>query len=206
MTKHSKEIVGGLTAAVAAVAGAQVASAADAAMPDISTDWSGPYIGVSLGVEGGQTPVGLDGNYQLAAGPNFGAFIGVNHEMSNALVIGAELAIQSGVGGDSTHLASEAYNVNFIADSKVKLGMAVSPQTLIYGFGGISAGTLTQYGPHTYDFVAANFGVGAEYKVSQQFSLGVEVLARAPISAYHWDDIANPGLDYQGSLRAAFHF
>jgi len=209
MTKNKKEIAAvGITAAVAVVAGAQVAGAADVTAPEEPVyDWSGVYLGVAAGaVFGGSFPVdNLSNDYNASEDFIFGGFVGVNHQMGD-FVVGGELALQSGfdsTGGDPDH----DYTVDYIADGKLKLGYALD-QFMIYVFGGVSAGEMeTGSEDHNYGFGGFNYGVGADWMVLDHFSLGAEVLGRTIIDPYNDDSGHSHSQDHwQGMLRASFHF
>jgi outer membrane immunogenic protein len=208
MAKNGKEIVwGGLTAAIAAAAGAQAAAAADFEAP--VDDWTGLYLGVGVGMMGGQFPENASSDYKIESDVVFGGFIGYNQQVGS-LVWGGELALQSGAdskGGDP----GEDYQISYIADAKVKLGMDAG-SFMPYVFAGISGGE-AQYASsqNDYGFFGVNYGLGADVMVTEQFSLGAEVMGRTIIDPYGCCDGASSGggdsrTHYQGMLRAAFHF
>jgi opacity protein-like surface antigen len=209
MTRIKKEVVaGGLTAAVAVVAGAQAATAADMGPPaEQAFDWGGVYIGVAAGaILGGDFPVNLSSDYDAKQEFIFGGFVGVNHQMDGGIVVGGELALQSGFdsdGGDPT----DDYEINYIADGKLKLGVGFD-NLLVYVFGGPSAGEMqTGSESHNYGFGGFNYGVGVDWMVWDRVSLGAEVLGRSIIDPYN-DDGSNHGdVDHwQAMVRASFHF
>ena len=124
MTKNGKEIIwGGLTAVIAAAAGAQAAGAADVDMaPAPADDWSGLYLGASIGMMDGDAPFDLAGDYQIENDVVFGGFIGLNHQMDSGLVVGAELALQSGADVDDGDDGDKSYDLNYMADAKLRFG------------------------------------------------------------------------------------
>ncbi len=208
MTKIKKEVVaGGLTAAVAAVAGAQAAAAADMGPPaEQALDWSGVYIGVAAGaILGGNFPVNLSNNYDANQEFIYGGFVGVNHQM-DSIVFGGELALQSGFQSDGGS-PTDDYEVNYIADGKLKLGVAFD-NLMIYAFGGASAGEMqTGSESHNYGFGGFNYGVGVDWMVWDRVSLGAEVLGRTIIDPYNDDqDEHGDQSHWQGMVRASFHF
>ena len=211
MTKIKKEVVvGGLTAVVAAVAGAQAAAAADVMPPEeFGPDWSGVYLGVAAGtIFGGDFPVdNLSNDYDASNDLIFGGFLGVNHQLHDSnIVIGAELAVQSGFdsdGGDPDH----DYQVNFLADAKVKLGWAMD-NIMPYVFGGFTAAH-EETGSCDYDYGlwGVNYGIGIDWMLTENFSLGAEVLGRSIQDPYNEDSSQGDAQSHwQGMLRAAFHF
>ena len=205
MAKPGKEVIlGGLTAVVAAAAGAQAAVAADVNMAP-ADDWTGLYLGVGIGMMGGDFPVHQSSDYKLRSDPVFGGFIGYNQEMSNGFVLGGELALQTGPnsrGGSPT----DDYDMRYVADAKVKLGMAMD-NWMPYLFAGISGdGITTGSSHHDYTNFGVNYGLGADFKVSEQFTIGAEVMGRTFLDVYSDTSDGHDVTDFQGTLRAAFHF
>ena len=208
MTKNGKEIVwGGLTAAIAAAAGAQAAGAADFAAP--ADDWTGLYAGVAAGMMTGDFPSNESNDYKIDNDVVFGGFVGYNNQVGS-LIWGGEMALQSGAsskGGAPT----DDYTINYIADAKVKLGMDAG-SFMPYVFAGISGGQATYGSQHNdYGIFGVNYGVGAEVMVTEQFSLGAELMGRTIIDPYGCcGGAANGGgrdlSHIQGMLRASFHF
>ena len=213
MTIEKKDLaVAGLTAAVAAVAGAQAATAADVVAPEPYVhDWSGAYIGVAAGVMfGGDYPgaTSSGNDYDVANDFIFGGFVGVNHQWADSgFVMGGELALQSGFDGDNDN-ADNDYEVDWILDGKLKLGFAMD-EFMIYIFGGPSFLQVTRESSYSddYGYGGINYGIGADWMVWEHFSLGAEILGRTVIDPYTAS--SENGKDYthwQGMLRAAFHF
>ena len=209
MAMNKKEAAAGLASAVALISGAQVASAADVDVgPVVGHDWDGLYLGLAAGIQWGDVPISIDNDYNMNGDIAFGGFIGVNHQFDNSFVVGVELAAQTGNDTDDGDDGDD-YDVNYTIDAKFRLGMALGSeeQLLIYGFAGPSVSTIDFGTDHTYTSWSANFGVGAEWMVTEQFSLGAEVMGRTPIDEYTWDDNdENAGINGQATLRAAFHF
>ncbi len=208
MAMNKKDVAAGLASAVALISGAQVANAADADLGPAGHDWSGLYLGLSAGMQWGDMPLSFSNDYNMNSDIALGGFVGVNHQY-NDFVVGAELALQTGNDTDDGN-SSEDYDVNYTADAKLKLGMALGSedQLLVYAFGGFSAtGITTGSDRDDYSNFGVNYGVGAEYMITDQFSLGAELMGRSPIDEYGWDDPDhNAGASYQATLRAAFHF
>lgn len=205
MAVNKKDMAAGLASAVALISGAQVAYAADAEPALDVQDWSGFYIGGAVGVPFGDAPVQQDNDYKLDGDIVFGGFAGVNQQYGN-LVVGAELGLQTGgeIEGDD-----EDYNLHYTADAKLKVGtvLGAEDQLLVYGFGGFFASTF-EAGSDNHDYAAygVNYGLGADWMVTEQFSLGAEVIGRSVLNTYESDDDGLPDASYQASLRAAFHF
>ena len=208
MVVNKKDAAAGLASAVALISGAQVANAAD---PEVGTDWSGIYAGVAVGVMDGDAPMQMN-DYQLSNDVVLGGFIGLNHQLDNGLVVGAELALSvptgnAGEGGSASD--PDDYEIGPIADAKFKLGSDFGGgDLLVYGFAGISGGWgLTNYDQSAdYSWFGGNFGLGADWRLTESVSLGAEVIARVPVDAYGWTSDPNPDPFYAGSLRLSFQF
>ena len=57
-----------------------------------------------------------------------------------------------------------------------------------------------------YDQFGVNYGIGAEMKVTEQLSIGLEGLARTVGNVYGDNGEDSSTTHYQGMLRASFHF
>jgi opacity protein-like surface antigen len=212
MTIEKKDVaVAGLTAAVAAVAGAQAATAADVIAPEPYVhDWSGGYIGLAAGmILGGDFPINFTNEYDAGNDFIWGGFVGVNHQFEGTgFVLGGELALQSGFDGDSAD-SDEEYEVDYVLDGKLKLGFAMD-EFMVYIFGGpslVASNLSDASNDGDYGNGAINWGIGADWMVWEQFSIGAEFLGRTVIAPYGWADQNNDDkTHYQGMLRAAFHF
>lgn len=202
MTIETKNVVLGVVAGAAAVvSGAAAASAADAGAVD---DWSGLYVGGSVGYISGDTPAGndADGSYDVTSGV-IGLFGGYNHQFDN-FVIGGEInwfGPYTAQNGDDI-----AYTVTSTMDARLRLGVDMGG-VLFYGFGGITVANLnSQYYSRDYALFGSNFGLGAEMKVLEDLSIGLEGAMRN-VQQYDnsgWD--YTEGETYSVTLRASYHF
>lgn len=189
----------GMASAVALMAG----TAADA------QDFDGFYMGLSVSSLAGDTPFGYTSDqYELESDAAPGMFVGYNRALASGLVLGAELAFQGESGGDDAGGSSyDTYSLKSVIDLKAKVGTTVNAgatPVLLYGFAGMSTGNVAAY-YGDYNFSGVNYGVGAQAKVGQNFSVGLEVLGRSVDS---YDDYEGDKTTdhYQVSLRGAFHF
>jgi outer membrane immunogenic protein len=209
MAVNKKEMAAGLASAVALISGAQVANAADVDVGPVGNDWSGLYLGLSAGLQWGDLPLSLSNDYNMDGDIAFGGFIGLNHQYDNGLVVGAEIAAQTGNDTDDGD-SSYDYEVNYTIDAKAKLGMALGSedQLLAYVFAGPSITSMNiSSDDHDYTSWSVNFGVGAEWMITEQFSIGAELMGRSPVDEYEWTDHDHTaGINGQATLRAAFHF
>ncbi|WP_137112459.1 porin family protein [Rhodobacter sp. SY28-1] len=136
-------------------------------------DWSGPYIGASLGQGSGEVGVvttsGLD---TLDSGTVYGLFAGYNLQRNN-MVYGAELAFQS---GDIKSAAFPTQGIDRLMDLKGRFGYAAGP-SLVYGVLGYSTNRAFVPGA-TSDGSGYSFGIGYDYKINDAFTIGGELLSR----------------------------
>jgi len=148
-------------------------------------DWTGGYGGLSFGnlsvdaddLEDSEGVYGLYGGYDY----DFGQF-----------VVGGELDYQT---GEDIELGS--VEVDNILRAKARGGYDLG-RTLIYGT--VGAAQLNADGGDDTGIVG---GLGVEYKVTEQFSVGGEYLA------HRFDDFDDTGVDIDAdtvSLRGSFRF
>ena len=177
-------------------------------LPSVAAaDWSGFYLGGSLGTvaNGSVGIVGEDADIESAT--PFGVFLGYQQQ-SGRLVYGAEYAIA--IDGDIT------------------LGDGSNPDTIVYGEGDLKArvgydfGDVLAYGvvsssavviADTDEDITASgfgFGFGADYAVSENFIVGGEFMFRDFEGEYTQD--GSPGADDASvsanslSIRASYKF
>ena len=148
-------------------------------------DWTGGYAGLSIGqlsadaddLEDDETVYGLHGGYDY----DFGQF-----------VVGGELDWQTG-----DNIALGAVDVDNVLRAKLRGGYDLG-RTLIYGTVG-AAQLSTDIGDDT----GIVGGLGVEYMVTDQFSVGGEFLA------HRFEDFDDTDLDIDAntvSLRGSFRF
>lgn len=191
--KVDKVVAGGLASVAALAAGSQLANA---------QDFTGAYAGISANTNRGDFPWG-DEDYKIVSDLGAGAFVGTRWQSGNA-VLGVELAYQGDIGGDANEDSGspEEYGFTNLVDMKFSVGTPVG-KTLLYGFAGLSAGhVVANSDSQNYNAVGANFGVGADYSLSETFSVGAEYTQRI------MDGYDNAINDKVGTfaLRASFHF
>jgi outer membrane immunogenic protein len=152
---------------IVAVALAFCASAASA------QDWSGPYIGASLGQGSGDVGIpATSGSDTLDSDTVYGLFAGYNLQRNN-LVYGAELAFQS---GDIKSAAFPTQGIDRLMDLKGRFGYAAGPG-LVYGVLGFSTNRAFVTGA-TSDGSGYSIGLGYDYRINDAFTIGGEVLSR----------------------------
>lgn len=150
-----------------------------------SGDWTGPYVGLSFGNLSSQ-----------ADGANeddgvYGIYGGYDHDFGN-LVVGGELDYQTGGDYELGNI-----DVDDVTRLKAKAGYDFG-NTLLYGTAGV-AKINTSLG----DANGPVGGIGVDYKVNQNFSVGGEALA------HKFEDVGGSGTDVDAqtySLRGTFRF
>ncbi|MCU0825855.1 MAG: porin family protein [Tabrizicola sp.] len=135
-------------------------------------DWTGPYVGVTLGHGTGDVTNPLTSTFDLG-GEAYGLYAGYLYQ-NGSLVYGGELAYQS-AAVDLDALPGQGFDQ--LVDLKGRLGYAAGP-VLFYGVLGYSSnryaipeGTSRGDGPA--------FGLGLDYQLSERVMLGAEYMSRS---------------------------
>ncbi len=157
----------GLMSATALVGASQAAQA----------DMEGSYGGVSVGAYNGFLPF-YDDDYIFANDVVFGAFVGQNWAVGSNMLAGVELSLTGGAAAiDPAYGPDDQYTVRFMVDVKARVGTMIGDKTFAYGFAGVSGGILDA--DDVYGLFGANFGVGAEFAVSDSMRVGLEYTGRS---------------------------
>lgn len=150
-----------------------------------SRDWTGYYVGVQLGY-GDVDGSGLSGDNTI-----FGFHSGYDHDFGD-FVLGGEVDFDQ----TSINLNGGAATVDTVGRLKFKGGYDLG-NTLIYGTVGYALAN-TSVGDEEAPF----FGIGATYRLNDNYSIGAELLE------HKFDDVGAPGTDLdattltiRGSLR-----
>ncbi len=172
----------------------------------------GLYMGLQYGAATGNIPIqgpGAGDNYQLSGGV-FGLFVGYDKTVPNSnLFVGGELAYsgktKAGLDQGTGSSYDYGYNVNYTIDAKLRVGTNLG-KVKVYGFAGMSTGNQYTGDYRGYNFSGMNYGVGADYDVAQNFSVGLELIQRA----YNGYGNSSPVIAHPNSttvsVRGAFHF
>ncbi|MEQ6248252.1 porin [Sulfitobacter sp. HNIBRBA3233] len=151
-----------------------------------ASDWTGFYGGVNLGYADINGDGGIDGN-----GGTYGIHMGYDYDFGN-YVLGAEVEYDKlDIDLDGGAQADD------VARLKLRGGYDLG-STLVYATAG-AARVSTSIGDDTGAFV----GVGAAYKVNEDFTVGAELLG------HRFDDIEGSGLDANATtlnLRGSYRF
>jgi opacity protein-like surface antigen len=110
-------------------------------------------------------------------------------------------------GSGSNPSYDTAYDINWTADAKLRIGTDVSKllgmadgKISAYGFAGESFGTMNGYYKDGYNFSGTNFGAGVEMSVTDNVFVGVEAIQR------NLHSYASEGTSRALALRVGFKF
>lgn len=142
--------------------------------PAPATPWAGWYLGAGASAVSG-------GIYQNTAGPT-PDFVGANDA---SLFVGRNWQHGRFVfGGEFSAMHLNTPYVGFpntfqqnVFELRARAGYAVSDQVLVYGFAGLAASRLDDVGTIVSQS-GPTLGLGAEYRVSDHFGVGLEVASR----------------------------
>ncbi|MDX8352121.1 porin family protein [Cognatiyoonia sp. IB215182] len=172
-------------------------------------DWTGGYVGGSLGflAEGEATAEfeGQELSAEIEVDTILGIFGGYQVQRGD-LVFGGELAISAADDFEATNQDGETSVADFtLIDLKARAGYDLG-DALVYGTAGlsqinISGGDVADDQDDTAE--GFNFGIGADYQVSEQITLGAEYLARRVVFE---DEVDTDVTADTFSFRAAFRF
>ncbi len=162
-----------------------------AAAPAMATDWTGFYVGGQLGYSDVET--------SSASGDDvsFGIQAGYDHQFSNNMVLGGEVAYSY----SDTSLSRGQGDFKDSIALKGRLGYAHN-DFLFYGTAGIVRGEVDGGSINSSDNGVV-YGVGMEYMISQQVSLGFEVLQS------EYDSFGNSGRalrDTSAAVKVNYRF
>lgn len=162
------------------------------------------YAGIEFGYgmgEGDQTDGIIGGPIVVTPldydGAVYGAFAGYNFQNGN-MIYGGELRY--------LHLnlndAAAGFEVNSTLDLRARLGFAASDQLMVYGALGWSIADATAAAD--FDMDGFNYGIGAEYNVSESFFVGADFTGRQLEGSLGVVD--HEGTVNTATLRVGFRF
>ncbi len=163
--------------------------------------FEGFYIGLEYGhsqtsgaeIEDGDPPE----SFNIDNDTVFGAFAGYNVQ-EGALVYGGEIRY--------LHIdlvdATTGFTMDSVLDIRARLGYALNDAAMVYGALGYSTGDATDV--TSFDMSGFNYGVGAEYNLTESIFLGVDYTGRQL-------EGERPGFSYEAdvntlTLRAGLRF
>lgn len=177
-------------------------------MPQFAfADWSGAYAGASVGLLATGEATGDDDGEELSSEIDGGAIVGGfggYQVQRDALVFGGEVALSfaNEFEIDTNGFVDEA---DFrILDIKARAGYDLG-DTLIYGVAGLSLievdGDTVEGADETAE--GFNIGLGADYRINDQVTVGAEYLARRLVLD---DDFDTEITTDTVAVRASFNF
>ncbi|MFW2586944.1 outer membrane protein [Sagittula sp. SSi028] len=149
-------------------------------------NWTGAYGGLSFGGLQAET----DDEEESAA--TYGVFGGYDYQFQNGLIMGAEVEYS---GNDDLSVGD--VDIDNLARFKVRGGYDLG-NTMLYATAGVSQ-IDTNFGSES----TAVGGIGAEYRVTEQFGIGAEYLYES------FDDVGDSSIDLENnslSLRGTYRF
>lgn len=172
-------------------------------------DWSGFYAGLSYGKTTGTSPIQpyvYNEGYQID-GSAVGGFAGFRWNATDSVVMGVEVAMSGtlDMAPPTSEPSADPYTFNNLVDAKLSLGMPVG-KALVYGFGGVSSAGLTGCCQDYEGAVGANFGLGIDYMVTDNMTVGAEFISRNMTGYTSGGNPDDPSKQNSFSLRASFKF
>ncbi len=137
--------------------------------------WEGAYGGITAGtrMSGDMTYTPGPSYPSLEPGRNVGLFGGYNVQ-NGKLVFGGEVAYSRASGYGPVGFPTE--NFTYFLDGKLRAGLATD-RVLFYGFAGYTTGSY-ESSPVTWNVSGANYGIGVDALVNDNFFLGGEFIIR----------------------------
>jgi outer membrane immunogenic protein len=174
------------------------------AAPVDAHDWSGAYVGLGYGKTSADLTYSSGATFDFNNGRVRSLFGGYLMQRGN-LVFGGELAFSN--TSDATLVLFPLENVNSMIDLKGKLGFAAN-RAMFYGTVGLSKAEyeFAVVPAQNYSASGMSYGIGMDFAVSHNFTMGIEYLARNLEG-----DVPGTGLSAEidlntVSLRAGFSF
>jgi outer membrane immunogenic protein len=165
----------------------QPVMAAPMPAPVLGGDWTGFYTGLQLGYADADGPANLDGD-----NGSYGFHAGYDYDFGQ-FVLGGELDYDK----TDIDLANGAANIDSVARAKLKGGYDLG-NTLVYATAGYARAD-TSVG----DEDGAFYGVGMNYKVTEQYTVGAELLQHQfnDIGGVNGADLDATTFNVRGSFR-----
>lgn len=160
------------------------------------------YAGLEIGYgqgDGTESLIGrpLDAPFDFD-GEVYGVFAGYNFQ-NGSTIYGGELRYMH------TNLedAAAGLEVNSILDLRVRVGFVASDNLMVYGAAGWTIAQATAAATD-FDMNGFNYGIGAEYNISDSFFVGADVTGRqldGTLGAFDYESTVNTA-----TIRAGFRF
>ena len=148
---------------------------AAAPAPAAVHDWSGAYVGLTLGSASGDLATSpLPGVFDITSGTYAAVHAGYLIQRGRT-VLGAELSYGTAGSAGLEGVATSEFQI--ILDLKARIGFAAN-NVLIYGVVGRSEVFLYDNPTNDFDMQGTSYGLGAELALSERLTLGAEYLTR----------------------------
>ena len=174
-----------------------------ATAPVASYDWSGPYLGLGYGSTSADVNFSSTGPFDFDSGSVASIYAGYLFQRGS-IVYGGELSY--GAVSKTGIVGSLDNEIDRVTDLKGRLGYAMD-RFQVYGVVGYSMARYVEPGFSEFKVDGFAYGIGAEYAISTNASIGIDYLARN----LSGDSSAVPGTtgDFDlntVSLRPSFRF
>lgn len=180
------------------------------------TDWSGPYAGVLFATGSATQDFVYDGDGTQSwsrpdlEGTMYGAFAGYNVQR-DSYFFGVEGAYSTGSFVEPSEIFTTQVRslpeLTNIIDLKARAGI-VAGDALIYGFAGWSMGDYRMYdmySDNTYAVDGMNYGVGADFLITDRIFIGADYIVRDLSGATLPNETVNLGVQ-AFELRVGMNF
>ena len=159
--------------------------------PDLGGDWTGFYTGLQLGYSDAEVDNGLEGD-----NGSYGFHAGYNYDFGR-FVLGGELDYDKTDIDLNDAAGVTQGSIDSVARAKIKGGYDLG-STLIYATGGYARADTTMG-----DEDGAFYGVGMDYKITEQYSVGAELLEHKfnDVSGVSGNDADVTTFNIRGSYR-----
>ncbi len=206
-----------LISSVSALALAVGISSANAEEHAVAADWTGFYVGVTLGGVAGEALISFSSDDDLARGRSVLGGVNVGFNMQrDQLVFGIEgdysglnmlLCSDGCIDGGGHELTTAS-----IMTLRARAGMLVNDDLLVYATAGVgqlsgvySSSDILYVGP--FSVMRSVVGVGAELKVTEAMSLKLEALSFFGPNVVTYGDISEASeLRNWAAVRVGFNF
>lgn len=140
-----------------------------------SRDWSGPYVGLTLGSASGDLTLSPRPQvYDVTSGTYTAIHAGYLFQRGRT-VLGAELSYGTADNAGLEGVATSEFRR--ILDLKARIGFATG-NVLIYGLVGRSEVLLYDNPTNDFDMQGTSYGLGAEVALSERLTVGAEYVTR----------------------------
>lgn len=151
-----------------------------------SYDWTGAYVGGTVGAQAGKK--GLPGFSDFKNGAfNGGVYLGYNHQLDNNWIVGVE------GDGNLFKKSKDESSLKYTSSARIRAGYALD-RFLPYVDAGVALGKLSvrdgEEKPESHTHLGYTFGGGVEYAVTDNVTTRL---------SYHYLSLKNRDYDFAGT-------